>query len=166
MAAGAQRGCVAEATELGAHTAAYRLSCQRAAAERCEHAHVRMQRHVRSPSRTRPAASEGAPRAAAARRHDEQRGGGGDDGLRRGAQRRRFQRWVARSAANFPRSEFARRATAVERRRIYSSRRNFSTRAGANETDRVTIENFFSETETDCERPAPARLGTCTCLLL
>ena len=32
MAAGAQPGCVGEATELGAHAAAYRFSRQRAAA--------------------------------------------------------------------------------------------------------------------------------------
>ena len=56
------------------------------------------------------------------------RGRGDDDvlGPPSSASRRRFQRWVARSAANFSRSEIARRATIFRRRSIYSSATDFS----------------------------------------
>ena len=137
--------------------------------ERCEHAHGRRQRHVSGPSSTWPAASEGTSRAAAAPRRDEQRGSDDGDELPGEAQRRRFQRWVARSAANFSRSEIARRATIFRRRSIYSSATDFSA-LGANETDRFTIENFCAKTSSEkptqiAKHPTPTQLGTCTCFL-
>ena len=78
------------------------------------------------------------------------RGRGDDDvlGPPSSASRRRFQRWVARSAANFSRSEIARRATIFRRRSIYSLVTDFSA-LGANETDRFTIENFCAKTSSE-----------------